>query len=358
VVRNAPSWWVKIGDFSNCKSSLKTQKTLHKSVETSAYQAPEVLGLVVDVEQNQTGEKCDIWSLGCLTFKMLTCHLPFENNRDLEQYCLHTTHDVSNFPYSRLEEVGAREHALRCIQMLLHVSPYQRPTSDEAAKAFKRWIVAVNSLNPVDTTREPDSDIMTEEAETLAPLVAEADVEVGVSAPQERNRRQSSHDTDTCDPSTTSDGRNADSSHFHPPLLASAYEDDPLMVHEIPDPGPSCKDYRLFFIQKDDPLWLRPIFSESTLPEHEIKSRAKCGPVHRPRKKKQDVKWKLEVMSLPRRNVIVGLLHRTNRGDPGAHGWKIVAIDNERPGKTKSTEKVLFFSVTLARNTEESKENL
>ncbi|KAK6367202.1 hypothetical protein LTR64_008062 [Lithohypha guttulata] len=47
VVQRYPTWWVKIGDFSICKSTTTQHTTLHTNVGTTGYQAPESLGSIL-----------------------------------------------------------------------------------------------------------------------------------------------------------------------------------------------------------------------------------------------------------------------------------------------------------------------
>lgn len=104
------------------------------------------------------------------------------------------------------------------------------------------------------------------------------------------------------------------------------------------------KSYRLFSFRKEGRSWVTAVCSESSLPESEIKARAK-----RPRKAKHGVEEQLDKMSPPRKNAIEDLLDRTKRRDPGGDDWEIVAIDNDKPELTKRTGEVVSFSVILAR---------
>lgn len=68
---------------------------MNKALGTSYYIAPEV------IERNYT-EKCDIWSIGCILYAMLTGCAPFNGSDDAEilakvkkgVYSVDTLHDA------------------------------------------------------------------------------------------------------------------------------------------------------------------------------------------------------------------------------------------------------------------------
>lgn len=104
------------------------------------------------------------------------------------------------------------------------------------------------------------------------------------------------------------------------------------------------RDYRLFQFRKEGRSWANNLCTESTIPEIEIKKRAR-----RTKKPTHNVDQQLAKMSPPRRMAIDDLLDRIHRKDPDHEQWEILTIDNDSPEWTKRNGEVLAFSVILAR---------
>lgn len=65
---------MKLADFGTAGPYDKSgKKKMSELVGTPYYVAPEVL-------QSKYGEKCDIWSIGVITFLLLSGKLPFTSN--------------------------------------------------------------------------------------------------------------------------------------------------------------------------------------------------------------------------------------------------------------------------------------
>ena len=81
-------WWIKIADFGISKRTTEGLTALRTLTGTPAFAAPEVLGFI------QTGDRSndsytnaiDIWSLGVITFLILTGETLFKDQRRLGQY--------------------------------------------------------------------------------------------------------------------------------------------------------------------------------------------------------------------------------------------------------------------------------
>lgn len=129
VVQQVPVWWVKIGDFSICKSTTTRQTSLHTQVGTQGYQAPEIVGLVATEKSNQYNSKCDIWSFGCLVYEMLTGQLPFADVGALTRFC----NDGMPFPSMPLKKVAVSRLIAEFAWTMLQTDPQTRPTAEEAA---------------------------------------------------------------------------------------------------------------------------------------------------------------------------------------------------------------------------------
>jgi serine/threonine protein kinase len=88
VVYKGPDWWVKIADFGISKRAIEGLTALRTQVGTLAFAAPEVFGFV----QSDNGSEdsytnaVDIWSVGVITFLLLTGETLFNDLRRLGQY--------------------------------------------------------------------------------------------------------------------------------------------------------------------------------------------------------------------------------------------------------------------------------
>jgi serine/threonine protein kinase len=84
IVSSSP-WWVKIGDFGISKRIEAELTELRTQVGTLNYQAPEVVGCGIDEEDDYT-MAVDLWSLGCVVYKILTKSVPFTDIRALRRF--------------------------------------------------------------------------------------------------------------------------------------------------------------------------------------------------------------------------------------------------------------------------------
>jgi len=88
VVYKGPDWWVKIADFGISKRATEGLTDLRTLTGTPAFAAPEVLGFVQssDRPNDSYTNAVDIWSLGVITFLILTGETLFKDQRRLGQY--------------------------------------------------------------------------------------------------------------------------------------------------------------------------------------------------------------------------------------------------------------------------------
>lgn len=63
---------LKIGDFGFAKNNQKLDRMMSTIVGSPAYMAPQLLN------KEKYTYKCDIWSLGVMTYEMLFGELPFK----------------------------------------------------------------------------------------------------------------------------------------------------------------------------------------------------------------------------------------------------------------------------------------
>lgn len=89
VAKDAPYWWVKIGDFGFSRNFSTKRSSNLSLVGTFDYVAPEIL-----LDNGDDGDlsytlAVDIWRLGCVVFRLLTRQLPFSQGRGSRVYAGH-----------------------------------------------------------------------------------------------------------------------------------------------------------------------------------------------------------------------------------------------------------------------------
>jgi serine/threonine protein kinase len=109
---------VKVGDFGVSKRIEAELTELRTEVGTPSYQAPEVIGCGTDKEDDYT-MAVDLWSLGCVAFKILTKSVPFPDGRALKRFC----RSQSTFPIGPLAEVGLSAQTLDEVKSLIVADP-------------------------------------------------------------------------------------------------------------------------------------------------------------------------------------------------------------------------------------------
>ena len=91
IVQIIPLWWVKIGDFGVAKRVRDSDATELRTVTgTQGYEALEIRGYVEVDEGNPSSiytNVVDIWSLGCVVYKLVAKHVPFQNGRAIKRFC-------------------------------------------------------------------------------------------------------------------------------------------------------------------------------------------------------------------------------------------------------------------------------
>lgn len=91
---------LKLIDFGTAVTYLKGGK-LEGVHGTSYYIAPEVLKSVYD-------ERCDVWSIGCILYVLLSGRAPFDDEDDaiVAQKVLKGEYDLSSAPWDNVSEEG------------------------------------------------------------------------------------------------------------------------------------------------------------------------------------------------------------------------------------------------------------
>jgi serine/threonine protein kinase len=90
VVRKPPTskWWVKIGDFGISKRVQGDMTALRTRTGTLAYQAPEINGYLDNDELTSVYDNAvDMWSLGCVIYKIATQKVLFPQPSTVSNFC-------------------------------------------------------------------------------------------------------------------------------------------------------------------------------------------------------------------------------------------------------------------------------
>ena len=144
VVDTSP-WWVKIGDFGISKRIRSGNTRFQTMIGTPDFVAPEVLNLVSEANDEDTGDEedeytvaVDMWSLGCVIFQLLTLETPFANRKKLGSYC---RSKLEKFPIVPLRKAAISDAATGVIKEFLEPIPSHRTTAHAALQC--EWIQEV-----------------------------------------------------------------------------------------------------------------------------------------------------------------------------------------------------------------------
>ncbi|PQE23884.1 kinase-like domain-containing protein [Rutstroemia sp. NJR-2017a BBW] len=147
-LKPAPEWWVKIADFGISKRAIEKVTALHTSAGTTIFAAPEVrLGSQSYTEVNSYTNSVDIWSLGVITFLILTGENLFEDLRRISQYVT----GIFPFPEDALLARNITKEACVFIHNLLAVKPENRPTAEDCLQSL--WLVSSKESTTLQTER-------------------------------------------------------------------------------------------------------------------------------------------------------------------------------------------------------------
>lgn len=126
VVRDAPQWWIKIGDFGISKRIRAEQRGMYSRVGTDDYMAPEMFW--GDYNDTDAGETLpftlavDLWSLGCVLFRLLTRQLPFKSPSNLLRYY----RSKVSFPTDALNQNDVSRDGVAILSELMKPRPEDR----------------------------------------------------------------------------------------------------------------------------------------------------------------------------------------------------------------------------------------
>ena len=149
VARCAPDLWIKLGDFGIVRHICTAQNNMLTRIGTSNYMAPEIL-LATDDEDHDSPYTLavDIWSLGCVLFRLLSQQLPFPQVRHLWLYW----RSIKAFPTDILLKNNVSEDGVSLISEMLKPSPTDRMTVTVAL--LHSW---VSIQEPTPAFGDPDS---------------------------------------------------------------------------------------------------------------------------------------------------------------------------------------------------------
>jgi serine/threonine protein kinase len=130
---------VKLADFG--LSKILTNTTGYNTrAGTQSYMAPEILDFLNPYELGSDyTDAVDIWSTGCIVYRLITGVVPFPLSTLLMKYC----EDKSLFPYDALFDSGIKSEGSRFLRQLLVVEPSARPSATQALK--HNWILSSTS---------------------------------------------------------------------------------------------------------------------------------------------------------------------------------------------------------------------
>jgi serine/threonine protein kinase len=130
---------VKLADFGLSKRLTNTTG-YNTRAGTQSYMAPEILDFLNLYEPGSDyTDAVDIWSTGCIVYRLITGVVPFPLSTLLMKYC----EDKSLFPYDALFDSGIKSEGSRFLRQLLVAEPSARPSATQALK--HNWILSSTS---------------------------------------------------------------------------------------------------------------------------------------------------------------------------------------------------------------------
>ncbi len=141
IASKGPNWWVKIADFGISKRATEGITALRTQTGTPAFAAPEVLGFLQygDESDNSYTNAVDIWSLGVITFLILTGETLFKDQRRLGQYVA----GIFSFPSETLYEKEISAPGCELIQSMMAPKSCDRPGETDCLQHF--WLQSLGN---------------------------------------------------------------------------------------------------------------------------------------------------------------------------------------------------------------------
>lgn len=130
---------MKLADFGLSKRLTNTAG-YNTLTGTQAYMAPEIRYFLNSYEpESYYTDAVDIWSAGCIVYRLITGVVPFPQSISLMKYC----EDKSLFPYDALFDSGIKSEGSRFLRQLLVAEPRARPSASQALN--HSWILSGSS---------------------------------------------------------------------------------------------------------------------------------------------------------------------------------------------------------------------
>ncbi|KUJ23328.1 kinase-like protein [Mollisia scopiformis] len=133
VVVGPPDWWIKLADFGLSKRLIDAS-VYRTAVGTQSYIAPEILRYLDSVSGYTNA--VDLWSVGCIVYRLISGIVPFPPGADLFRYC----QNKALFPGVSLVNSGISASGLLFVQQVLITEPAERLTVSQALQ--HPWISA------------------------------------------------------------------------------------------------------------------------------------------------------------------------------------------------------------------------
>ena len=131
VACRGPNWWVKLADVGISKRATEGLTALRTVAGTPDFMAPEVL--LSATTQSYTNA-VDIWSLGVITFLLLTGKTPFKELNRLVAYAT----DKLAFPSDTLVANKVSQPGCQFVRRLMQSTPEKRPRVQECQQ--ESWV--------------------------------------------------------------------------------------------------------------------------------------------------------------------------------------------------------------------------
>ena len=127
---------MKLADFGLSKKLTNTTG-YNTRASTWSYMAPEILDFLNPYEPGSDyTDAVDIWSTGCIVYRLITGVVPFPEINLLMKFC----EDKSLFPYDALFDSSIKSEGSRFLRQLLVAKPSARPSATQALK--HNWILS------------------------------------------------------------------------------------------------------------------------------------------------------------------------------------------------------------------------